>query len=254
MKTVWKSVCMAFALFSVFPAPNLPWKRENMQYMLCALPLVGCIIGVILMLCNQILVLLGLSRILRGAVLTALPAMLSGGIHLDGFCDTADALASHAEPDRKREIMKDSHAGAFAVIAFGIYLLLHFASCCSLENSRVFFLIPVLSRSVGAFGGTVIRNYDGNGLLSMFREGASDRSGVILFIWISLCLAGAALVQPVYAVACAFATVFSFLDTRRLALKQFGGMSGDLAGYLNAITELTALLFCAVAEKIGGVL
>lgn len=254
MKKLWNSICMCFSMFSVFPAPQVEWKEENMGYMLCALPLVGCAIGAVLLLWNHLCALLNFDILLRGALLTALPAMLSGGIHLDGFCDTADALASHASPERKREIMKDSHAGAFAVIAFGIYLVMYFAACCSIDNSAVFLVIPVLSRSVGAFGGTVLWGAESRGLLSAFRGGAIEASGIILFCWILLCIAGAGLVNPLFAVAFALAFVICFLCTRRLALKHFGGMSGDTAGYLNAVTELTALLFCAAAERIGGLL
>ena len=254
MKTIWNSICLSFSMFSVFPAPQADWTKENMRYMLCALPLVGAVIGALMVLCDRMCRFLGLDTILRGAILTALPLILSGGIHLDGFCDTADALASHAEPERKREIMKDSHAGAFAVMAFGVYILLYFAACCSLENSLVFFILPVLSRSVGAFGGTVLRGAGSKGLLSAFREGASKTSGIILAVWVCLCVADAGFIHPVFAAAFALAAISCFLGTRRLALKQFGGMSGDLAGYMNALTELIALLFCVLAERLGGLL
>lgn len=252
MKKVWNSICMSFSMFSVFPAPNAEWNRENMKYMLCALPLVGCVIGAMMVICDRLSGLLALDNVLRAALLTALPVVLSGGIHLDGFCDTADALASHASPERKREIMKDSRAGAFAVIAFGIYILLYFAACGSVGESMVLFIIPVLSRSVGAFGGMVLRGSNSTGLLSDFRDGAARASDIILFVWICLCFAGAALIHPIYSAALIFAAVLCFFATGRLAEKQFGGMTGDLAGYMNAMTELTALLFCALAEKIGG--
>lgn len=254
MKTLWNSICMSFSMFSVFPAPRVEWSRENMRYMLCALPLVGCVIGALMFCCDYLCRLLGFDGVFRAALLTALPVILSGGIHLDGFCDTADALASHAAPERKREILKDSHTGAFAVIAFGIYAILYFAACYSLGDGRLFLVIPVLSRSVGAFGGTVFGGSGNKGLLSAFRDGASGRSGIILFVWICLCLTGAAFIEPFYAVALALSAVLALLSVRALAERQFGGMSGDLAGYLNVMTELSALLLCVPAEKIGGML
>ncbi|MDO5444415.1 MAG: hypothetical protein Q4F31_02205 [Eubacteriales bacterium] len=52
-------------------------------------------------------------------------------------------------------------------------------------------------------------------------------------------------------ILCALPLV-GFFGTRRLAVKQFDVMSGDLAGYLNAITELTELLLCVLAERTGG--
>ena len=56
-----------------------------------------------------------------------LPLLVTGGIHLDGFLDVADARSSHQSRARKLEILKDSHVGAFAVIAMGCYLLLYTA-------------------------------------------------------------------------------------------------------------------------------
>ena len=254
MKTVWNSICLSFSMFSVFPTPKTDWNRKNMRYMLCALPLVGAVIGALMAACDRLCVYLGAEPVLRGALLTVLPVILSGGIHLDGFCDTADALASHAEPERKREIMKDSHAGAFAVIACGAYLLLYFAACCSVPDYRLFFVIPVLSRSAGAFGGTVFRGAGRTGLLAAFRDGADASSARILGIWMVLCLGGLCLIRPLYAAAGLAASALCLLLTGRLAEKQFGGMSGDLAGHLNVLTELTALLFCILADMIGGMI
>lgn len=44
------------------------------------------------------------------------PGSVTGGIHLDGLLDTADALSSYKTKEEKLEILKDSHAGAFAII------------------------------------------------------------------------------------------------------------------------------------------
>ena len=53
-----------------------------------------------------------------------IPILITGGIHLDGFCDVTDAKSSYASTERKLEIMSDSHVGAFVVMYLGIYLLL----------------------------------------------------------------------------------------------------------------------------------
>lgn len=44
-----------------------------------------------------------------------MPLLVTGGIHIDGFSDTMDALSSHAERQKKLEIMDDPHIGAFGV-------------------------------------------------------------------------------------------------------------------------------------------
>lgn len=60
-----------------------------------------------------------------------MPVWVTGGIHLDGYADTCDALASYGDREKKLEILKDPHCGAFAVIRlcsyFAAYLCL--AAC-----------------------------------------------------------------------------------------------------------------------------
>lgn len=60
---------------------------------------------------------------------------MSGGIHLDGMVDTADALYSRRETEKKLEILKDPHVGAFGVIVCGGYLLASFALWGQLHTS-----------------------------------------------------------------------------------------------------------------------
>ena len=96
--------------------PNVEWKPESMRYMMCFFPLVGVVIGLLLAGWVWLSGALGFGAILRGAGSVLIPAAVSGGIHLDGFADTCDALASNAGPERRGEILKDPHTGAFAVI------------------------------------------------------------------------------------------------------------------------------------------
>ncbi|MBO5973153.1 MAG: adenosylcobinamide-GDP ribazoletransferase, partial [Clostridia bacterium] len=96
MKDIFRSVAMAFSMFSSIPTPRVEWKDSNMKYMLCALPLVGGVIGAVMVLWYVLCDALNVGRILYAAGMVLIPLLVSGGIHLDGFCDTVDALASHA--------------------------------------------------------------------------------------------------------------------------------------------------------------
>ena len=112
---ILRSIVMAFCMFSRIPMPTVEWKNENMRYMLCAFPLVGAVIGLVLWLWQLLAAALGFGPLLWAAGLTLLPVAVTGGIHMDGFCDVSDALASHAPAEKKRAILKDSHTGAFAM-------------------------------------------------------------------------------------------------------------------------------------------
>ena len=54
-------------------------------------------------------------------VLVLVPVIVTGGIHVDGLLDTSDALSSWRDREKRLEILKDSHAGAFAVITACVY-------------------------------------------------------------------------------------------------------------------------------------
>ena len=116
MRRLLASLAITFSTYSRIPMPQVEWSEDNMRHTLSLLPLVGLVIGVLYCLTDRLSALLGFSPLLRAALLTVLPVLVTGGIHLDGYCDTVDALASHAPREKKLAILKDSSAGAFAVI------------------------------------------------------------------------------------------------------------------------------------------
>lgn len=254
MKTILCSVAMAFSMFSVVPMPMVEWKKENMKYMLCALPLVGVVIGLALCVWHGICQWLEIGTLLYAAGMTLIPLAVSGGIHLDGFCDTVDALSSHAAPERKREILKDSHAGAFAIIFAAAYFLLYAALCSELERTWTVVVIAgvhhVFARAIGALAGVAFPGSGTTGMLAAFRDGATGKATLILSVWCVICAAVLIVLSPVSGIVCAVAAVLLLWYLHRMAQKEFGGMSGDLAGYLITLSELVLLACFIFAEKV----
>jgi len=247
-----RSIAMAFAMFSRIPMPRIEWKKENMRYMLCALPLVGAAIGLALTLWVWVCLRLKMRQTLFAAGIALIPLLLSGGIHMDGFCDTADALSSHQPAERKREILKDSHAGAFAVISFGMYMLGYFALSSELElcynTALIMGLMHMISRAVGALMSTLTVSAH-EGLLSAFTSAGAKGAAWIF----ALCAAGVILIAGIGGAAMVIAAVMAFFALRRMAIKKFGGMSGDLAGFSIQMSELimlTAYVFVSKAVNI----
>ena len=269
MKDVLRSAAMAFSMFSIVPMPRVEWKKENMRYMLACLPLVGIIIAAALYLWMLLSRALGFGSVLYAAGLTLLPVLLSGGIHLDGFCDTADALSSHAAPERKREILKDSHTGAFAILYAVFWFVLELALCTELAQSQSAALctelaqsqsaalcagvLQIFSRALGAFASVVLPGSGSTGLLAAFRGAAEKRAAWVLGVWMLLCAAAlCALSLPGGVVATASAALcFTYL--RRMAAREFGGMSGDLAGFLITLSQPVMLLGYVLAERMAAI-
>ena len=107
-----KSFFIAFSMYSKIPMPQFEWKDEDMRYALCFFPWVGAVIGVLWYLWKWICVRFGVGTLCYTVVGTAIPILITGGFHVDGFLDTCDALHSYQPRERKLEILKDSHIGA----------------------------------------------------------------------------------------------------------------------------------------------
>ena len=243
---VLETVAVAFGMYSALPVPRVEWNEKNMRYALAAFPLVGAALGLawwgICALCNA----LTLPTVLRGAMLCALPTLLTGGIHLDGYADTCDALASHASPARKQEILRDPHCGAFAVIRLCVYYIAYFALCCAVEPTNAALwcvgLGFALSRALSGLLLAVLHVAEGSSLAKAFADAAAKRrvrwmlcaaSGFLAaaMLWLGR-LTGAAML-------CAAAlTVWRYVHT---ATREFGGTSGDLAGWFLVKAEFWML-------------
>ena len=245
------SFVIAFATYSRLPMPQVEWSDENRRFVMCFFPLIGAVIGLALGLWLLVCDVLAISGLLRGAVGAILPLLITGGIHMDGFMDTSDALASWQMPEKRLEILKDSHVGAFAVMACAGYLLAMAGLLgeAKAQDAPMLAMGFVVSRALSAYLMTVLRGARPNGMLDGFARTAQKRMvslsssayGILaLGVWAAcggwtalLCAAAAALCTAYY---------------RRMAYRYFGGVTGDLAGWFLQVTELA----CTAAVIIGG--
>lgn len=253
--TVLRAIGMAFALYSRIPVPPLDWESGARRYTLYAFPLVGLAVGGGLLLWTWLAGALGLGQLLWAAGMTAIPLLITGGIHLDGFCDVCDALASHQSRERKLEILKDSHTGAFAIICCGLYLLVFFAAWCEAAPAGgaalALALGPAFSRSLSGLFAVTLPNARGTGLLATF-TGPMDavKARGVLAAW--AVLTGGAMVAAdvrtglAALVGAGLACVYYVVTARR----QFGGVTGDLAGFFLQLCELGMVLCAAVGQRL----
>jgi adenosylcobinamide-GDP ribazoletransferase len=254
--TVLRTISLAFALFSRIPMPKTEWSPKNMRLMLCAFPLVGAVIGLALWGWVGLSSALGLGTLLFAAGLVLIPLLISGGIHLDGWCDTLDALASHASAERKREILKDPHAGVFAVIGLAAYLLatvgLASELAVSSETAWLLALLPVFSRILSGLATVLFPVQGAAGLLSTVQKAADRKlAAAILVLLLVLCASGFIVINGTAGSGMVLAGLLSGGWVYRLSRRQFGGMNGDLAGFYLQLAELAMLTAWVLLDKGG---
>lgn len=239
--TMIRSILIVFSMFSVLPVPQTEWNEKGMRYALCAFPMVGAVIALLCRLWMWLCAMFSLPVILRGAGLCLLPVLVTGGIHLDGYADTCDALASHSSVEKKQQILKDPHLGAFAAIRLCCWFLACFALCCALPELSLCALLGLfcLSRSLSGLALTLFPLREGSGLARSFAEGADKKAvravlaALVLVSALLLILSGQALSL--------LAACLVLLRYRRLCVRDFGGLSGDLAGWFLQTAEFWML-------------
>ena len=119
----WMAV--TFSLYSRIPMPRFTWEEDDMAHSLMFFPLVGAVIGALIWVINVPSFMSEIPMAVKVMLTILAPILVTGGFHLDGFMDTEDALNSYAVREKKLEILKDPHTGAFAVISLVKWMLIY---------------------------------------------------------------------------------------------------------------------------------
>ncbi|MBQ7623680.1 MAG: adenosylcobinamide-GDP ribazoletransferase [Clostridia bacterium] len=250
-----KAFFIAISTYTALPAPVFKWDGRGAAYSMCFFPFAGVLLAALWYGLYALCGCLDLSPFIFACLAVCLPLLFTGGIHADGYMDTVDALSSHAPRERKLEILKDSHAGAFAIIYLAVYILLQAAAFYGLYEkggAAGFFPVFVLSRALSGVLALNMKNARGSGMLWSLLSGASR--GVctaVCALWGAAALtalyffAGAVSACVVFAV-CALWTI-AYIIT---ANKSFGGATGDTAGFYLQTLEL----LCATGLFAGALL
>lgn len=251
MKQIRNSFIIAFSMYSKIPMPKAEWDEENLKYVMCFFPLIGAVIGVLIFLWNFVWNLSSMSRVFHTVVIVLIPLVITGGIHMDGFLDTIDALKSYQSTDKKLEILKDPHTGAFAIIACVGYYLFSFGIWYDMKSSYVLILAIsfILSRALSGLAVVTFPLAKSSGLAATFSNQAKKLvTRITMFIYIAACAVAMLLINPILGLICMMSAVVVFIYYRYMSIKEFGGITGDLAGYFLQVCELTM----AVCVILGG--
>ena len=240
MITFFKAMIIAFSMYSTIPMPQFAWQEKEMKYVFCFFPWVGAVIGALLVGWNWICEKAGIGQLAWVLVGTAIPLLVTGGFHVDGFMDTMDAFHSYQERERKLEILKDSHIGAFSVICLLLYYLLYLAGYSEIGKDSIYLLASIffLSRILSGAAAVSMKGAKTEGLLYLFSSRAQERtvkaSLLVQFVLVSVFM----LYQSVGKGGILLVgALFVFLYYRHRCYKELGGVTGDTAGYFLTLCE-----------------
>ena len=258
MKSIWNSFKVAFAMFSKIPMPRADWTEENMRYMFCWLPFVGTVIGALSIGIFKAGQYFNFRHDFLSAILVLVPVAVTGGIHIDGLLDTADALSSWQERKRRLEILKDTHTGAFAVITACVYFLAWYGAYSQIgENAKAIYVMGcgfMVSRCFAGMSVLSLPKAKADGTVAEFSRNSSHRPVKrVLFVMLAVLLAIMVWIDPGCGAAAFVAAGLVFLYSRHMIMKYFGGMTGDLAGYSICLSEIGMALVLAVVSNFTGV-
>ena len=223
------------------------WTAEDFGRSTRFFPLVGLVLGICYALAAWLLLYAFGMRSLTAALLLILPLLLTGGLHADGFMDTADGVFSGRDRARKLEIMKDSRVGAFGVVSFVMLMFVQFALLSDMAWPLLvpaLFVMPIIGRLAMVLAVACFPYAREDGMGKTFADMA-DRSTVVI-----AALTTAVLVLPWGVLATAalvLGTLFALLFCRMMT-NILGGVTGDVYGAATVLTETLVLAVFSLAS------
>ncbi len=247
------SMVIAFSMYSKIPMPTVEWTKERMRYVFCFFPLIGAVTGGLMILWTRVGLRITGNENLNTAILMLIPVAVTGGIHLDGFLDTSDAINSYKTMDEKLAILKDSHSGAFAIIMGLCYFVLSFGAYSAVTSDTMMVLAEgfVLSRALSGLAVVTFKMAKKSGLAASFSDMAQKRVvGCVMILYVILCFLLMIMADPVLGLICFLAAVLVFIFYRKMSYQKFGGITGDLAGFFLQVCELVMVLAVVIASNL----
>lgn len=256
---VFRWLRAALSTYSKIPVPSYEMKDDDMNHCIMFLPILGVIIGAVMFGAIRLFTILRVPISAKALIATVVPLLITGGFHVDGFMDTVDALSSYGSKDKKLEIMKDPHTGAFAVTRFaaaGLIMLAALTILISIETTKdtpVFIFacfVFVISRALSAVTSVAFKKAKQDGML--VDETGKDDTAVIAVVLVQLfaALSFMAYLDLRNTLIISGAFLLFVLYYRHMTYKNFEGVTGDTAGYFVTAGEVFVLTVLAVAQLI----
>lgn len=195
--------------------------------------------------------LLVLPALPAAAVTLGLSLLLTGAFHEDGLADTADALGGGRTRQEAVRILKDPSHGTYGVLAIVMSVVIRIAALATLDGWTAVAVLPgahALSRGAAVGLLATVRPATGEGLGASFGSRATRRDA-------ATSVAAALLIGIVsmggWVTAAALVAGLCWWAVGRVAVRRIGGITGDILGAAQQISEILVLLLGAVLVGSG---
>ncbi|KKK54005.1 hypothetical protein LCGC14_3089080, partial [marine sediment metagenome] len=223
----------------------LPWQRkvspEELGRSIGYFPLVGIIIGLILVGLNWLLSPLLPSAVVNALLIISL-VVISGALHLDGFVDTCDGIAGHKTPEERWQVMSDSRVGGFGIIGVVLLLLVKYVALDNVPPALLMLtlvLMPMIGRWAMVYAIFAYPYAKPSGLGVVVKQGtrwprflmATLIALVVAYVLAQLM--GVATMLGIWIIAMVMAGYMK---------RKFSGLTGDTYGAINEVAEVCVLI------------
>ena len=256
-------IAAAFSMYTKIPMPHFELDGKDCSRAILFLPLPGIVIATCVYFADHFLYVRDISLLVRVCVAVLIPVIVTGGFHVDGFCDTVDALRSYKSRDEKLRIMKDPHIGSFAVTGLGVAALL---LMCALgiifgkapggdypaHTMAALSSVFVISRTLTALTSLYMKKAKDDGMLVSETKTRDVAGFTVISVWLAVCAVFTVYTGLLNFLAVWIAFLLFTAYYAYITKKEFGGVTGDTAGYYVTAGEIAAAGAIALVTLIFG--
>ena len=255
MKSLWASFSLAWHLLTIIPLSGGSGAKvpsETFGASLRWFPPIGFLLGASLVMMDRLLESIFLPVVLNIVMLT-LYVLVTGGLHLDGWADTVDALSGGKDPEHRLTILRDSRIGALGATGLMLILGLRYAALLSLPvgfREGMLFCMPAIGRwamVIGCWGVVYPRP---EGLAAQFIRTVWWRDVLVATMVVGLGLWG--MFDMVIAVMLMIGVCLVVRFVVWWMSRKFGGITGDVLGAMNEGSEVLFLILGPVLLVFSG--
>ena len=234
----------ALRFLTLFPLPRrIDHSDNDVGRSAIFFPVVGLILGSILVLVNFALELFASAGLLS-VILVTLLTFMTRGFHLDGVGDTFDGLGAGGDRDRVLSIMDDSHIGAFGLIAIVLVLFLkiHALEGMHLDRWRTLLVAPILGRwamVLLAYRSKAAKAGLGSNLIDHLKTTHFLLATLLTLLLVAAILHGNGIAMM------AWVALFT-IASKNYFHRRLGGVTGDIFGAVGELSETLVMVLLAL--------